>query len=269
AVADEVDRPDAGFYALGDFEDEVDAVAGELDDFGVNADVEAAAAAVEFDNARSVGLHDGARERAALFRLDFGLELFVLDLLVALEGDAVDDRIFDDGDGQPSALDRRTNLLEQTSGNKRLDTLIDLEGVEMAGRSRPEVGADGVGLDPLVALDDDGADRRRLSIGGPCRERHDPTTQKNRPKDEAGEAQPLNNPPTKFHPPRAPFFAPNNVAGATFGSRLPSLETAACSPACEQAVLKGRKTLRNSLLQMQNINGFRQISYRRAEFSRV
>ena len=115
----------------------------------------------------------GTRERAALLRLDFGLELLVLDLLVALEGDAVDHRIFDDGDGQPSALDRRTNVLEQTGGIERLHAFVDLECVEAAARSRPEVGADGLGLDPLVALDDDGTDRRRLSIGDACRERHD------------------------------------------------------------------------------------------------
>src|SRR5262249_20732931 len=35
--------------------------------------------------------------RAALLRLDFGLELLVLDLPFALKRDAVDDRIFDDG----------------------------------------------------------------------------------------------------------------------------------------------------------------------------
>ena len=35
--------------------------------------------------------------RAALLRLDFGLELLVLDLLVALKRDATDDRILDNG----------------------------------------------------------------------------------------------------------------------------------------------------------------------------
>src|SRR5262249_60398979 len=140
AIADEVDRPDAGFYALGDFEDEVDAVAGELDDFGVNADVEAAAAAVELDDARSVSLPDGTGERAALLRLDFGLKLVVLNLLVTLDADAMDVRIFDDGDSQPSPLDRRSYLLDKTSGNQRLSTVFDWEGVEGAGRAGREAG---------------------------------------------------------------------------------------------------------------------------------
>src|SRR5215468_4725894 len=174
-MAEELDALYAGLYALSDFEDEVDAIAGELDDFGVYADVEAAAAAIDLDDARGVGLHDGTRERTALLRLDFGLELIVLDLLVALEGNAVDDRVFDDRDGQPSALDRRSNILEQASGNKRLHAFVDLEGVKLATRSWPEVGADGVRLDPLVALNNDGADR--LGIGRACRERHDATTQ--------------------------------------------------------------------------------------------
>src|SRR5262249_56154456 len=96
AIADEVDRFDAGLYALGDFEDEVDAVAGKLDDFGLDADIEAAAAAVELDDACSVGLHDGTRERAALLRLGFGFELIVLDLLVAFAGGPVYFRLFHD-----------------------------------------------------------------------------------------------------------------------------------------------------------------------------
>ena len=126
--------------------------------FGLDANVEAAAAAVDLDQARGVRLHDGARERPALLRLDFGLELLVLDLLVAFEGDAIDDRVFDDGDGQPSALHGRANVLEQAGGIKRLHAFVDLEGVKLAAGSRPEIGADGVGLDPLVALDHDRAD---------------------------------------------------------------------------------------------------------------
>ena len=38
-----------------------------------------------------------SRPRAALLRLDFGLELLVLDFLVTFKRDSVDDRILDDG----------------------------------------------------------------------------------------------------------------------------------------------------------------------------
>ena len=107
AIADELDALDAGLGALVDLEHEIDAVVRQLDDLGLDADVEAAAAPIDLDEARDVRLHDRARKRAAFLRLDFGLELLVLDLLVALEGDAVDDRILDDRDDQPAALDAR------------------------------------------------------------------------------------------------------------------------------------------------------------------
>jgi hypothetical protein len=110
-----------------------------LDDFGVDADVEAAAAAIDLDHARGVGLHHRARERAALLGLNLGLELLVLDLLVALERDAVDHRVLDHGDGQAPARHRGTNILEQAGRKQRLDAFVDLECVEPAARSGLEI----------------------------------------------------------------------------------------------------------------------------------
>src|SRR5258708_23551868 len=72
-----------------------------------------------------------------------------------------------------------------------------------------EIRADGLGLDPLIALNDDGADG--LGIGGACGERYDATTQYSSGEAKAGEAKPSNKPSTKFHPPRAlyrPLWAP-------------------------------------------------------------
>src|SRR5260370_40268153 len=66
-----------------------------------------------------------------------------------------------------------------------------------------EIRADGLGLDPLIALNDDGADG--LGIGGACGGRYDATTQYSSGEDKAGEAKPSNKPSTKFHPPRAPY----------------------------------------------------------------
>ena len=88
AIADEFDALDAGLAAFIDLEDKVDAVVRQLDDFGIDADVEPAAAAIDLDQTRDIGLHHRARQRTALLRLDFSFELLVLDLLVALEGDA-------------------------------------------------------------------------------------------------------------------------------------------------------------------------------------
>ena len=131
--------------------------------------------------------------------MDLGLELLVLDLLVAFEGDAIDDRIFDDGDGQPSALHGGANILEQAGGKKRLHAFVDLEGVKLAVGSRAEIRADGVSLHPLVPLNHDRTDGGCLRIGSGCRERHHTYTQRKPPEGEARDAQPANKPPTKFH----------------------------------------------------------------------
>src|SRR4029450_20870 len=207
-IADELDEPDAGLYALGNLEHEIDAVVRQLDDLRLDANVETSAAAVHFDDAGGVGLHDGTRERAAFLRLDFRLELLVLDLLVALESDAVDDRIFRDRDDQPPALDAGTDVLEKTRGDQRLDAFIDFEGTQLPIRPWAEIGADGVSLDPLIALHNDGADDGRLSIGRARGERHDATTQCTPPEDEAREAKPSNKPLTKFHSPTRPLSFP-------------------------------------------------------------
>src|SRR2546430_5946186 len=104
AVADELDEPDAGLYALGNLEHEIDAAVRQLDDLRFDANVETSAAAVHFDDAGGVGLHHGTRERAAFLRPDFRVELLVLDLLVGLPNDAVHDRVFRDCADQHPAL---------------------------------------------------------------------------------------------------------------------------------------------------------------------
>src|SRR5262245_5045261 len=152
AIADEIDFPDAGFHALGDLKYQIDAIVREFDDLGLDADIETAAPAIDVDQARHIRLHQRPRERAALLRLDLGPELLVLDLPVALEVDAVDHRVLDHRDDQPPALDAGTDLLKQAGGVKRLHALVDLECVEPAARPGLEVGADGIGFDPLVAL---------------------------------------------------------------------------------------------------------------------
>src|SRR4029450_11537852 len=186
-IADELDEPDAGLYTLGNLEHEIDAVVWQLDDLRFDANIETSAAAVHFDDAGGVGLHDGTRERAAFLRLDFRLELLVLDLFVALESDAVDDRIFRDGDDQRPALTVGTDVLKKTGGDQRLDAFIDFEGAQLPIWPWAEIGADGVSLDPLIALHNDGADDWRLSIGRARGARHDATTQYASPEDEAGD----------------------------------------------------------------------------------
>ena len=200
-------RLDAGLAALADLENEIDAIVRELDDLRLDADVEAAAAPVDVHQARNVGLYDGPRQRAALLRLDFALELLVLDLLVSFEGDAVDDGVLDNGNNESSALDGRPHVLEQSRGIKRLDAFIDLEGIKPAAWTRPEIGTDRIGFDPLVALDDDGVDGERLRIGS--RAVNDTTADLNKlPRGQGRQRQVLEQSTYPISFPYTPFVVP-------------------------------------------------------------
>ena len=154
-IADEDDGSDAGLFAFPDFENEVDAIVRPLDDFGHHLNVEAAVAVIDLDDARDVGLHHRLRQRAARFRLDFLLKLLVLELAVALEGEPVDDRRFDDGDNQAAAGLRNADVLEQAGGVERLQRGIDLGGIETLARRHFEIGTDRVGFDATITFDHD------------------------------------------------------------------------------------------------------------------
>ena len=172
-VADELDRLDAGFRAFGDREDQIDAVVRLLDDFGSDAHVIAAGAAIDFGDALGVGLHHRARQRAARLGLDFRRKLLVLDLLVALEGDAADHRVFDHGHHQATAGLVDLHVLEQAGLDQRLQAVIDLRLVEAPAGTRLEIGADGLDFDAPVAFDLNrghglGGGRRRHKHGRPA-----------------------------------------------------------------------------------------------------
>ena len=117
---------------------------------------------VDFGDALGVGLHHRARERAAWLGLDFRRELVVLDLLVALEGDAADHRVFDHGDNDLAARPADSDVLKQAGFDQRFQAVIDSPLVEDAVGSRLEIGADGLKLDAPVALDHD----RLNGLGG-------------------------------------------------------------------------------------------------------
>jgi hypothetical protein len=95
--------------------------------------------------------------------LDLELELVVLDPGIALKGNAVDHRVLGDIDDNSAARGLDPHLLEQASGHQRLVRFVDLKGADPAVRPRLEIRADGVGLDPPISFDNDGA--RGLCIG--------------------------------------------------------------------------------------------------------
>ena len=111
-VADKADGLDAGLRALGNFENEVDAVVRQFDYLRHNPHVEATIAPVLLDQALRIGLHHRTRQRASYLRLNFTKQLLVLGLGVALEGDAVDHGIFDHRNDQPSASLTDLDVLE-------------------------------------------------------------------------------------------------------------------------------------------------------------
>src|ERR1041384_7143426 len=155
AIAHELDVLDRGLAAFRDLEDEVDAVVRPVDDLGLDADVVAAVAAIDLDDALDIGLHQRTRQRSARFRLDFGEQLLVLDALVALELDAADDRVLDHRHDEAAALPAIAYVGEQAGGEQRLDAFVGFDGIEPLTGADAEIGANRVRLDAAVALDND------------------------------------------------------------------------------------------------------------------
>ena len=156
-VTDESDLADAGLLTLVNLEHEVDAIVRQLDDLGGDLDIESAVPSINFDDALHVGLHSRSRERAARLGLDLERDLFILELLVALECDTVDDRVLDHRHNQPAAGRRDTHVLKQAGSVQRLQRLVGTGSVQPPARAGAEIGADGIGLNTAVALDHDGA----------------------------------------------------------------------------------------------------------------
>jgi hypothetical protein len=155
-VADEQDFLDAGLAALMDLEHEIGLLSRLVDDLRLDARLEIAAAAIDIDEARHVGLHDRAPERATALRLDLGLELRVLELLVAFEGDPMDDRILGHGHDQTIAVTANAHVGEQAGGVQRLEGGIEIACFEASVVPGVEIGADRIRLDPPIAFDLDG-----------------------------------------------------------------------------------------------------------------
>ena len=102
---------------------------------------------------------------------DFGLELFVLDLLVAFESHAADDRVLDDHDDQTAASLIDLHVLEQAGLDQGLQAVVDPRAVEASAGAGLEIGTDGIGFDAAVAFHTDGSrglsnSLRRYERGG-------------------------------------------------------------------------------------------------------
>ena len=201
AVADELDRFDARLHPLLDREDEIDAVVGLLDDFGRHMHVVAARAAIDLGDTLGVRLHHGTGEGAACLGLDFSRQLLVLDLLVALEGNAVDHGIFDHHDNDPAAVAVDLHVLEQTGLDQGLQAVVNPAGVKLAVRAGLEVGANRLRLDASVPLDLDGSHRLRGRRSG-RKSSHQRGSHRHGEHDQGGEHAPPHS-HSKLHAQRA------------------------------------------------------------------
>src|SRR5262245_60256551 len=94
-VADESNVTDAGPLTFLHFEYEIAPIVAGGNDLGLDRHVEATRPTIKLHDLLHVALDDRARQRPPFFRLRFLLELLVLDLLVALERNALDDAVLD------------------------------------------------------------------------------------------------------------------------------------------------------------------------------
>ena len=234
-VADEFDRAHAGLGALDDGKDEIDAIVRLLDDLRRDAHVIAAGAAVDFGDSLRVRLHHRAREGAARLGLDFGRELLVLDLLVALKGDAADHRVFHHRDDDLAAPRVDADVLEQAGFDQRLEAVVDLGLAETAAGTRAEIGTDGFDFDAAVPLHRDGGNR--LGSGRRRDKRHRQCGGNRHSVHDQGSEQA---PPYSHSPIHALCALRHSDAGSHFPqgtSRFPT-----CCPACSQFCRGGKRS---------------------------
>ena len=87
--------------------------------------------------------------------------MLVGDLLVALEGDARNERVLADMHMQDAALARGRHVAELAAGVHGLHAGVDVGVGDMSARARLEVALDGVGADAMVAVNDKSVVRLR------------------------------------------------------------------------------------------------------------
>src|SRR4249920_3373604 len=122
-VSDEIDAAHTGKLALVNLEDEIDSVFRKLNDFGLDGCSEPSLPAVEIKDAFDIVLHSRPGIDDARTQLDLGIQIFVVELAVTFEGDAVDDRVFDHLNDQSVADAAQIDISKQAGGEQRLERL--------------------------------------------------------------------------------------------------------------------------------------------------
>jgi hypothetical protein len=97
----------------------------------------------------------GSRIDLARAQLHLLLQRLVLDPPIALEGELIDDRVLGHGHDQDRAFAADAHIAEQAGGEQAFERPVDALWVERLAGSDRHVGANRLGLDPLVTLDPD------------------------------------------------------------------------------------------------------------------
>src|SRR6185437_6270154 len=136
-----------------------DAILVELDDLGIDPRGETALSAIEVEDPFDVRPNRGPGEDLPRRKLYLRQDLVFLESLVALEDDAVDDRVLANVDDEVAGFGTTdVGIGEEIGRVEILERLIESRpGIGLAGR-QIGVGADRFRLESLVALDGDGPD---------------------------------------------------------------------------------------------------------------
>ena len=162
AIADEDDLLDSGLRALLDLEDEVGAAFSSADRLRRDLGVEAADAAIGVLNERDVVPDGSLGQGRVRFGPQLAGEILFLDLLVALESHAVDDRRFCHGDDEAGPGPGDRDVFKTAGREQGLDAVVDRRRIQPAVARRMKMSADRCRIDNAIAAHDDGG------VGGLC-----------------------------------------------------------------------------------------------------
>ena len=143
-----------------DLEDQIDAVVGKLDDLRFDARGEPALLPVDVQNALHVALHLGAREHRPRLELDLPLQRIVIDLVVPLEGDAIDDGILDHHHDHGGVLAADADVREEPGCKQGLQGVVDCQRIVAIADAELQIGPNGLRLHTAVAFHSDDPDDR-------------------------------------------------------------------------------------------------------------
>ena len=155
-ISDEGDLFDPGSVAFRNPEHEIDAIFAVRDRLRIDLSIIATAVVIKLDDALDVGLHSRGREGPLRLGLHFVCELFLLQCRIAFERDLIDHRVLGHDDDDTITRPFDADIAKQRGRLEGFESGVGGAGIELAAGTETKIGADRVGLDVMVALNDDG-----------------------------------------------------------------------------------------------------------------